>query len=50
MDKYEFMILITDIFEGLKSDEQIDKRKEEMINIINRSAKMAKEYIKAGID
>lgn len=49
MDKYEFMLMISEQFEEMESEEQIIARAEEMIDIINKSKKKSIEYLKQGI-
>lgn len=49
MDKYEFMTIISEQFEDIKSEEQINNIAEEMIRIIDKIKKQSIEYLKSGI-
>ena len=49
VDKFEFMGIVAEQFEGLKTNEEIDKRAEQMIKLIEQSRIMAKGYLKAEI-
>lgn len=49
MDKYEFMAIISDQFEDMKTQEQINNRADEMIIAINKIKKQSIEYLKRGI-
>lgn len=48
-NKFEFMGEVSDAFEGLKSENQIDARADEMIKLILQQKELSKGYLKAGI-
>lgn len=48
-NKYEFMSEVVDAFAGLKTDEEIEFRGDEMIRTIEEQKMLAKAYLKAGI-
>lgn len=49
MDKYDAMLFVENLFEGLKSEEEIEARANNMINVILQYKEMAKGYLEAGI-
>lgn len=49
MDKYDFMNMLQEIFEKCKTEDEINKRTEELIFRVKDQAKMAKYYLKSGI-
>jgi hypothetical protein len=49
MDKYEFISIITDIFADCATEEEIDTRVKEIIDVVNACSMMAKEYQKVWI-
>lgn len=49
MDKFDFMSLIAEQFEGLKSEEEIMARAKKMMTVIISQAELAKGYLKADI-
>jgi hypothetical protein len=48
-DRYEFMSVVSDIFEQCKSEEEIEKRRLIMIRDIKQQCELCKGYLKAGI-
>lgn len=49
MDKFDFMSIVASNFEGLKSEDEIEIKADQMIKIILQSKEMAKNYLDAGI-
>ena len=49
MDKFEFMNMITEIFETCESEKSIEMTAKQMIEIINNVAKLSKSYLQLGI-
>jgi len=49
MDKHDFMKIILEILEQCKSNEEIELRAKEMINIVNNAENISKAYLEAGI-
>lgn len=49
MDKYDVMSMLGDLFIGLSTEEEIEARANEIINLVDNVKKMAKEYLKTGI-
>jgi hypothetical protein len=49
MDKYDFISMIAEQFQGLKSEEEIMAKAKKMMAIIISQAELAKGYIKADI-
>lgn len=47
-NKYDFMSEVADAFAGLKTDEEIEFRGDEMIRLIEQQKLMSKAYLKAG--
>ena len=48
-DKYDVMSMLSDLFMGLKSDEDIDAMVKEIIKIAGETGEMSKQYLKQGI-
>ena len=49
MDKMNFLDMVQDCFEGLKTEEEITKRAKEMMALIHQQSELSKGYLKAGI-
>jgi len=49
MDKFDFMSVVTEQFEGLQSEEEIELRAKKMMQLIIQYKEMAKGYLNAGI-
>lgn len=48
-DRYEFMSIISDIFEKCKTEEEISQRTIMMIRDIQQQCELSKGYLKTGI-
>lgn len=48
-NKFEFMSEVADAFAGLKSNEEIEVRADEMIKLILQQKELSKEYLRVGI-
>jgi len=46
MDKFDFMNILTDIFEKCESNEEIESKSIQMINMIKVLESLHKEYLK----
>lgn len=49
MDKYMFMCQVSDEFAKCETEEEIQKRAEEMTNIIKYQSELSKGYLRCGI-
>lgn len=49
MDKYDFLNVISEIFEECKTEEEINSRKRQMILLITQKAELSKMYLGSGI-
>jgi hypothetical protein len=49
MDKYDIMSLLSDLFMGLESDEDINAMVKEIVKIAGETGEMSKQYLKEGI-
>lgn len=49
MDKYDFLNIVSDNFAGLKTEDEINKRTLEMMELIHQQAELSKGYLKSGI-
>lgn len=48
-NKFDFMSEVADAFAGLKSNEEIEDRANEMIKLILQQKELSKGYLKVGI-
>ena len=49
MDKFEFMTMIAEIYEGCKTKEEIDGIYKQMIAIIETQCELSKRYLELNI-
>lgn len=49
MDKYDFMAVVADTFGECDTEQEIDSRAEEMINILEEQKELSKQYLRIGI-
>lgn len=48
-DKFDLMSILGDLFIGLKSEDEIDIRAAEIIDIVVEVREISKQYLKTGI-
>lgn len=49
MDKYEFMIHVEEVLSECKTEQEIEKRVEEMTDVIILQSRLSKGYLNCGI-
>lgn len=49
MDKYDFMKMVEETFETCSTKEEINKRAEHMLFIVDNQRKLAERYLELGI-
>jgi tellurite resistance protein len=49
MDKFDFMGVVAEQFEGLTTEKEIEERAKQMIEIIKHNEQMAKHLLKVGV-
>lgn len=49
MDKFDFLSVISDLFEGLKTEEEINEQAEAMVQLIRQQTELSKAYLRVGI-